>query len=224
MRRSLSSITPAALVSAKRPYSLRAAARRTHNIGADVASPRDDLSGYALVVASATHILEEGTTDRLQDFVRGGGTPVTMGRSDAMGTHNTVVYRPLPDLHANVCGATVEEYNSLPDGIEAQLGRAGALEAGLTRPPSGSTCSSWMTRPLATYGSESCAGRPPVIARRFGAGTCVAMVSEPAFWDRIAGCHLEARRLRAPLAVPAKPGSQCVSAITGRGSCLTSRA
>ena len=175
------------------------------NVGVDIVSPDSDLSGYAVVVAPALYVLEEDTADRLRAFVRGGGTLITTCRSGVMDANNTVVNQPLPGLLSEVCGVTVDEYDSLPAEIELRLAIGAALGGGTDV---GRVWADVLemdgARVLATYDSEYYAGCPAVTANRFGAGEAiyVGTIAEQAFWDRLVGWLVDGGRIDAPLAVP----------------------
>jgi beta-galactosidase len=175
------------------------------NIGVDIVPPGGDLSSYTIIVAPVLYILPEGVADRLREYVRGGGTLITTCRSGVMDAHNAVVNQPLPGLLADVCGVTVEEYDSLPEEIELRLALGDELGGGFDV---GRVWADVLetdgAQVLSAYGSEYYAGRPAVTMNRFGAGQAVYVgtVPEPVFWDRLVGWLTEQLGVEAPLDVP----------------------
>lgn len=175
------------------------------NIGVDIVPPDGDISAYAVVVAPVLYILPEETASRLRDYVRGGGMLITTCRSGVMDVHNTVVNQPLPGLLADVCGVTVDEYDSLPDEIELRLSLGEELGGGQDMARVwADVLEPARARALATYDSEYYAGRPAVTVNRFGAGEAiyVGTVAEPIFWERLVDWLVASGQVAAPLTAP----------------------
>ena len=91
------------------------------NIPVDMVSPTADLSRYKLVAAPALHIVTAEIADNLRRYVEQGGTLILTPRSGVKDEANAVVNAPLPGLLADLCGMTVEEYDSLPEGVTQPL-------------------------------------------------------------------------------------------------------
>ncbi len=150
------------------------------NIAVDIVGPDDDLGAYDLVIAPTLYVLDDQTGDALTRFVDHGGTLVTTCRSGVMDEHNGVVNQPLPGLLADVCGATVEEYDSLDPDATVGVGGSGPL-AGVV-----GTGSVWVdvlaldgAQALAHYTTDYYAGRAAVTLQRSGQGCAVYVGTVP---------------------------------------------
>ena len=86
------------------------------NIPVDIVPPDADLSRYKLVVAPALYVLPEALAERLRTFTEAGGTLLTTLRSGVKNEANAVVNMPLPGLLTELCGVTIQDYDSLPGG------------------------------------------------------------------------------------------------------------
>jgi len=87
----------------------------------DVAPPTCDLSRYKLVIAPTLHLVDETIAENLHRYVEQGGHLVLSVRSGFKTTSNRVVDTALPGLLADLVGATVEEWHSLPPGATYPL-------------------------------------------------------------------------------------------------------
>ena len=87
------------------------------NVSVDVVSPVDDLSPYRLVIVPAMYVLPEGLVAKLKQFVEMGGTMIVTPRTGVKDEANAVVNLPLPGLLSELCGVTVEEYDSMWPGV-----------------------------------------------------------------------------------------------------------
>ncbi len=91
------------------------------NVPVDIVPPDADLSRYKLVLAPALYVLPKGLVERLEAFTKAGGTLLTTLRSGVKDETNAVVDLPLPGLLAELCGVTVQDYDSLPEGVSQGL-------------------------------------------------------------------------------------------------------
>ncbi len=98
------------------------------NVSVDVVPPDANLSNYKLVIAPALYVLPEPLAERLKTFIEAGGVLVTTLRSGVKDEANAVVDMPLPGLLAELCGITVQEYDSLPEGAGQGLEFQGGIE------------------------------------------------------------------------------------------------
>ncbi|MDH4135461.1 MAG: beta-galactosidase [Anaerolineae bacterium] len=87
----------------------------------DVAPPTRDLSRYKLVIAPTLFLVDGAIADNLRRYVEQGGHLVLSVRSGFKTTSNRVVDMALPGLLADLVGATVEEWRSLPPGVTYPL-------------------------------------------------------------------------------------------------------
>ncbi len=92
---------------------------------ADMVKPTQDLSAYKLVVAPDLHVLPDAVATRLADYVSAGGVLLTDCRAGVKDEHNLCHDRTLPGLLSEPLGIAIEEYGSLPAGLEyAVVGNA----------------------------------------------------------------------------------------------------
>ena len=91
------------------------------NVPIDIVPPDAELSRYKLVVTPALYIVDDVLTERLKDFTKAGGTLLTTLRSGVKDEANAVVNRSLPGLLAELCGMTIQDYDSLPEGTKQGL-------------------------------------------------------------------------------------------------------
>ncbi len=191
-----------------------------HHIPIDIAAPTDDLSAYKLVVAPALHVVVEDVAENLTRFVQAGGVLVVTQRTGVKDTTNTVVNRRLPGLLAELCGAEVEEYDSLApemsNGLEfiqtfgvlrstpeAQRSEAEApkvYKVGVlcdVLKPNGASV-------VARYTQDYYVGKPAITLNRFGKGQVmyVGAVGDDQFYETLAGWLVGLAGVRPLLAVP----------------------
>ena len=111
------------------------------NVSVDIVPSDADLSRYKLVIAPALYVLPERLADSLRTFVEAGGTLLTTLRSGVKDEANAVVDMPLPGLLAELCGVTIEDYDSLPGSEEQGLEFTGTVTrlSARHKPTSGAT-------------------------------------------------------------------------------------
>ncbi|MBN2047301.1 MAG: beta-galactosidase [Anaerolineaceae bacterium] len=91
------------------------------NVGVDVIRETASLEGYQLVVLPAFYLLREDTAGRLAAFAEQGGVVLITGRSGVKDEYNGVVNQRLPGYLRKLCGARVEEYDSMAPDMRNQL-------------------------------------------------------------------------------------------------------
>jgi beta-galactosidase len=144
----------------------------TRGVQTDIVSPRDDISGYGIVVAPALFLADEVLAERLETFVQHGGTLILTFRSGVKDPENVVTERTLPGVFSRLCGVEVAEYDC------AEVGDVRRVELRLpSRDPLKCSATWWVDalRPtgaavLGTHASEYLAGQPAVTENAFGAG------------------------------------------------------
>jgi beta-galactosidase len=140
------------------------------NIAVDVVGPGSDISSYKLVAAPALHVVTPELAEKLKRYVAGGGTLVLTPRSGVKDEANTVVDMPLPGLLAEMCGITVEEYDSLPEGVSqplqfsmpAQVDQMARVWYDVLAPKGAQV--------IARYTQDYYAGKPAITVNNYGKG------------------------------------------------------
>ncbi len=163
-----------------------------HHIPIDIAAPTDDLSSYRLVIAPALHVVTEAIAQNLKDYVRSGGVLVVTPRSGVKDDANAVYEQRLPGLLSELCGVEVEEYDSLPPGVENPLAFltpelenpgpvAGAIWCDVLKPMGAQV--------VARYTGDFYAGQPAITLNRCGKGQAlyVGTFGGAALCERLAG-------------------------------------
>ncbi len=191
------------------------------NLGVQVVPPEADLSDFRLVIAPLLYILDEDLARRLSDYVAGGGTLVVTCRSGVMDVDNVIVDRKLPGLLADLCGVTVEEYDSLEDGrtvaLQGEGAWAGAEGAG----------TAWAdvlalqgAEALARYAADYYKGEPAITAHRHGEGLAIYLGTLPdaATAGQLVAWLSDTLGLQSPIAAPA--GVEVTERVSEQGRFL----
>ncbi len=178
-----------------------------HHVPIDIAAPTDDLSGYRLVIAPALHVVTEAIARNLKEYVHSGGLLVVTPRSGVKDDANAVYEQRPPGLLSELCGVEVEEYDSLPPGVEnrltfltPELERADPV-AGLVwcdvLKPTG-------TAVIARYTRDYYAGQPAITLNQFGKGHAlyVGTFGGAALCERLAGWLLRLAGVQPLLSAP----------------------
>lgn len=91
------------------------------HVSVDIVEPSADLASYRLVVAPALHLLTDDIAARLERFVQSGGVLVLTPRTGVKDESNAIVNQRLPGLLAELCGAQVQEYDSLAPDMQNEI-------------------------------------------------------------------------------------------------------
>jgi beta-galactosidase len=166
------------------------------HIPIDIMPPDADLSAYRLVIAPALHLVSETVAKNLSEFVQAGGMLVITLRSGVKDETNAVVEQPLPGLLANLCGITVEEYDSLPATSSQEVR---FVLAELADRPSEHVrvwcdiLSPSSAEVIACYASDYYTGKPAMTINRFGEGRTIYIgtIGEPSFYETLASWLLD---------------------------------
>lgn len=139
----------------------------------DVVPPMADLSGYKVVVAPALHVLPEAAAENLKNHVIAGGLLLITPRSGVKDQFNAVVNQPLPGLLAELCGAEVEEYVSMPLDRDTRLQFLVPEMSTLPDVPAEVWCD--LLKPgsatvVARYCQDYFAGKPAITLNQYGQG------------------------------------------------------
>jgi beta-galactosidase len=157
--------------------------------GVDVVSPDTDLSTYQLVIAPALYVLAPPVLENLRAYVRAGGLLLLTPRSGVKDEANAVFESPPPGPLAELAGAVVEEYDSLPEdcrlSVRFSQPELGTFETDVwcdvLRPVHG--------RAIAYYCSGRFDGKPAVTENQFGDGRVVysGVYGNAGFYSALAG-------------------------------------
>ncbi len=163
------------------------AALHRRAVPVDVVPWDADLRHYKLVLAPAFYVMPAEAAARLAAYVEKGGTVLLDVRSGAKDGHNRVAEGPLPGPVAELCGVTVEEYDSLPPEVTVPL--VFESPASCQEAPLGHTWCDALApqgaKVVACYGGQHYAGRPAATSKAQGRGRAVYVgtVGNPAAYD-----------------------------------------
>jgi len=162
-------------------------------IPVDLIDEETDLSSYKLVVAPMLYMVRPGLAERIEAFVRDGGTFVTTYWSGIVDQDDLVFLGGWPGPLRPVLGIWAEEIDALLDGevnhvipeADNGLGLSGAYQAR-------ELCDlihAETARVLATYGDDFYAGRPALTVNALGTGRAyyVASRNDDRFLDDMYG-------------------------------------
>lgn len=150
-----------------------------------------DFSKYRLLIAPMLYMVKPGVAERLEAFVREGGTLVTTYWSGIVNENDLCFLGGFPGPLRNLLGIWAEEIDALyPGEIQAvvpvagnSLGLSGSFEAR-------DLCELVHlegAEMLATYGTDFYAGRPALTENRFGNGSAfyIASRNDDTFTDAL---------------------------------------
>lgn len=191
-------------------------------IPADVIGPEDDLSGYRLVVAPMLYLCTQATGEKLERFVRGGGTLAATYWSGIVDEHDLCHLGGFPGPLRQVLGIWAEEMDALYDGeqngIVVAASAAAALPGLAAEYGSGQLCElvhAETAEVLGVYRDDFYAGRPALTVNRLGQGRAYYLATRadnPFYRDYYRELAREAGV--EPL-LPALPGGVTVQARSG---------
>lgn len=88
-----------------------------NNIGIDVSSKDTDFTKYKIVCLPAFNLVNENFASKCKSYVKNGGTIILTFRSCIKNDDNCMTEQTLPAYFRDIAGITVEEFDSLRDGI-----------------------------------------------------------------------------------------------------------
>ena len=147
----------------------------------DFVGEKDDISGYAIVIAPVLYMTKTGVDQVLREYVRSGGCLVTTFFSGIADENDLVVTGGYPGRLRDILGIWVEETDALPSGLKNQFSWNGRTYDALL------LCDLLHTegaKTLGVYQEDFYAGFPAVTENAFGKGCAfyVACRSETAFY------------------------------------------
>jgi len=159
----------------------RALSRQGVNI--DVIDQSYPLDGYKIVAAPLLYLIKPGTAEKIEAFVRNGGTFIATVRTGCVDQDDLCFLTGFPGPLRKVLGVWAEECDGLWDG-----------ETNGFKFPCGTVFSccdmcdiihAETAKVVAEYASDFCAGSPAVTVNDFGAGRAWYLASRPeqAFLD-----------------------------------------
>lgn len=174
-------------------------------VACDVVNEDADFAGYKLLVAPMLYMIRPGLAERIEDFVRHGGTFVTTYLSGIANESDLCFQNGFPGPLRTLLGIWVEETDALYDGETVKIVAAAGNAAGL----GGTYCAGIFcdvlhaegAQVLATYGSEFYQGTAAVTVNAFGNGSAyyIASRNEPRFHDDLYRHLIDELKLRRAL-------------------------
>jgi beta-galactosidase len=150
-------------------------------VACDVVSEDSDLSGYKLLIAPMLYMIRPGMAERIEAFVRNGGTFVTTYLSGIVNESDLCFQNGFPGPLRRIMGVWAEEIDSLYDNEKVAVVAASDNTSGLNGTyDAGIFCDvihAEGAQVLATYGSEFYAGMPAVTVNNYGAGKAYYIAS-----------------------------------------------
>lgn len=172
------------------------------NISVDILSYDADLTEYDLILAPMLYMVKKGVAEKLENFVREGGTLVTTVMSGLVDENDRCVFGAYPGKLKDMLGIWVEETDALrpyeknsmkvenSDYLPKEEYECGFL-CDVIHPEGGAEV-------LARYGTDFYAGVPCVTVNHFGEGKAYYIGTQPeqsfleGLMDRICGdCGLK---------------------------------
>ena len=178
------------------------------NIGADMISVDEDLSGYDLVIAPVMYMVKPGFAKRVEEFVARGGTFVTTFFSGIVNENDIVTLGGYPGELRKLLGIWAEETDALYPGQFNEM----VITQGLGGLRGGYPCNiicdvihAETAEVLAEYGSDFYKGTPVLTRNRFGEGEAYYVASSPdsGFLKGFLGHLCAEKGITAPLDAPA---------------------
>lgn len=152
------------------------------NVPVDIISTQDALEPYLIVIAPLLYMVKQGYEQKLQDYVKSGGTFVTSYFSGIVDEHDLVDEGGYPGRLRELLGIWVEESDALP------LGEQNAFSYCGRRYPADILCDLMHLEgadPLSTYEEDFYAGMPVLTVNQYGKGKAyyVGTHSDEAFYQ-----------------------------------------
>ncbi|WP_430540023.1 beta-galactosidase [Neobacillus drentensis] len=146
------------------------------NYNVDLISVNDDFDQYKLIIAPALYMVKEGVDQKLEKFVKNGGTFLTTFFSGYVDEHDLVQVGGYPGKLSELLGIWVEETDALPvdqwnEIIEQEQSYSCNLLFDIIHLKGAEA--------IASYGKDFYAGTPVVTKNTFGQGAAWYVGSNP---------------------------------------------
>ncbi|MGN7455705.1 beta-galactosidase [Paenibacillus pasadenensis] len=179
----------------------------------DVIGSADPLDGYKLLILPMTYLLRQDAGERIEAFVRGGGTVAMTYWSGVVDEHDLCRLDGFPGPLRKAAGVWAEEIEGLHDGEENRLVLREGNPLGLS--------GSWRIHEICElihaegadvvgeYGEDFYAGRPALTVHAFGEGRVhylAARVADEAFYGAWYGALVREAGVARALEAELPPG------------------
>ncbi len=172
------------------------------NLPVDVVFPDSDLSQYDILVAPMLYMVKAGFAEKVEAFVRAGGSFVTTYLSGIVDETDLAFENGYPGPLHDVLGLHVEEIDAL---YADQTNQIVLSDGSYSCSRLADLLQTTSAQVVATYGSDFYAGMPVVTRNSFGSGSAYYLASDPddAFLDRFYREIAQAHHLTPTLTAPA---------------------
>lgn len=152
------------------------------HIEADMIGVEEDLSKYKIVIAPVLYMIKPGFAEKVESFVRNGGTFITTYFSGIVNENDLVTVGGYPGELREVLGIWAEEIDALLPGMSNEIvmnKEWGALSGSYKCDLLCDLIHSEGAEVLAQYGSDFYKGMPVITANSFGAGKAYYVATSP---------------------------------------------
>ena len=152
------------------------------NIPMDILSVDADLESYKIIVAPMLYMMKEGVAERIEEFVKKGGTFITTTMSGLVDENDRCIFGEYPGPLKEVLGIWVEETDALYPEERNEMVIAGDVTGLKGRYSCNFLCDVIHTRtarPLGVYGSDFYKDMTCLTLNRYGEGAAYYIGTEP---------------------------------------------
>ncbi|WP_416147402.1 beta-galactosidase [Salipaludibacillus sp. HK11] len=177
------------------------------NIPVDMVSVEEDLSKYDIVIAPVLYMVKQGYAEKLEEYVKNGGTFITTYFSGIVNEHDKVTLGGYPGELRNLLGIWVEEIDALDPSRKNQIvmkDKWGSLQGQYDCNLLFDIIHSEGAEVIAEYGSEFYKGTPVVTSNKFGEGNAVYVGSsaEQGFVNELVSTICEDKSIQPLMTTP----------------------
>lgn len=177
------------------------------NIEADMIGVEENLSKYKIVIAPVLYMIKPGFAEKVEAFVKAGGTFITTYFSGIVNENDLVTVGGYPGELRKVLGIWAEEIDALLPGMSNEIvmnGEWGSLKGTYTCDLLCDLIHSEGAEVLAHYGTDFYKGMPVLTANSFGEGKAYYVASSPeaGFLQRFLGNLCEENGIKPLVSAP----------------------